>query len=138
MLILDNNHKFACYFLSKVTKICLKHFSVYLPLPYRGDNLRRPNAIPKGVGGTDWPIRIRRLPSPPPLTYHWHWHWGLKLSPLVIVQGLNFRVKQYIPVEQFFLQRRNSYCYIWTRTDLHLSFFVWKCKKIQKSTHSGL
>jgi hypothetical protein len=37
-------------------------------LEYRGDNLRRPNAIPKGVGGTGWPIRIRCLPSPPPLT----------------------------------------------------------------------
>jgi hypothetical protein len=48
-----------------------------------GDNLRRPNAIPKGVGGTDWPITIRRLPSPPPLTYHWHGILGLKLSPLV-------------------------------------------------------
>jgi hypothetical protein len=47
----------------------------------RGDNLRRPNAIPKGVGGTDWPIRIRRLPSPPPLKYHWHGILGLKLSP---------------------------------------------------------
>jgi hypothetical protein len=32
-------------------------------------------------GGTDWPIRIRRLPSPPPLTYHWHGILGLKLSP---------------------------------------------------------
>jgi hypothetical protein len=40
-------------------------------------------------GGTDWPIRILRLPSPPRLTYHWHGIWGLKLSPLyciVVVQ----------------------------------------------------
>jgi hypothetical protein len=50
----------------------------------RGDNLRRPNANPKGAGGgTDWPIRIHRLPSPPPLTYHCHGIRGLKLSPLI-------------------------------------------------------
>jgi hypothetical protein len=47
----------------------------------RDDNLRRLNAIPKGMGGTDWPIKIRLLPSPPPLTYHWHGIRGLKLSP---------------------------------------------------------
>jgi hypothetical protein len=35
----------------------------------------------KRVGGTDWPIRIRCLPSPPPLKYHWHGIRGLKLSP---------------------------------------------------------
>jgi hypothetical protein len=35
-------------------------------------NLRRSNAIPNGVGGTDWPIRIRRLQSqypPHPLSH---------------------------------------------------------------------
>jgi hypothetical protein len=55
---------------------------------YWAHNLRRPNAIPIGVGGTDWPIRILRLasqyqsvPSPPPLTCHWHGIRGWKLSP---------------------------------------------------------
>jgi hypothetical protein len=41
------------------------------------------------VGGTDWPITIRRLPSPPPLTYHWHGILGLKLSPLVLITGFH-------------------------------------------------
>jgi hypothetical protein len=50
--------------------------SAGLTVRTRGDNLRHPNAIPKGVGGTDWPIRIRRLPSPPPLTYQWHMAFG--------------------------------------------------------------
>jgi hypothetical protein len=45
--------------------------------------LRRPNVIPKEVGGTDWPIRNRRFPSPRPLTYQWHGIRGLKLSPQV-------------------------------------------------------
>jgi hypothetical protein len=45
----------------------------------RGDNLRRQNAIPKGVGGTDWPITIRRLPSPPPSHIPLTWHWGTEV-----------------------------------------------------------
>jgi hypothetical protein len=39
---------------------------------YWGDNLRRLNAIPVGVGETDWQIWIRRLPSqypPHPLSH---------------------------------------------------------------------
>jgi hypothetical protein len=48
-------------------------------IKYRGDNLRRPNAIPKGVGGTDWPIRIRRLPSPTPSHIPLTWHSGTEV-----------------------------------------------------------
>jgi hypothetical protein len=57
--------------------ICLNKHLQY----NRGDNLRRPDAIPKGVGGTDWPIRIRRLPSPPPSHIPLTWHSGTEVSP---------------------------------------------------------
>jgi hypothetical protein len=43
--------------------------SVHL-LHSRGDNLRRPNAIPKGVWGNGLTNQNPPLALPPPLTYH--------------------------------------------------------------------
>jgi hypothetical protein len=58
---------FFCLLYTISLKWCEKfiHIEAKTAISYkrRAHNLRRPNAIPIWVGGTDWPIRIRSLPS---------------------------------------------------------------------------
>jgi hypothetical protein len=91
-----------------------------------------PVAVPRlpfqlGWWGTDWPIRIRRLPSPPPLTYHWHGIRGLKLSPLVFCETVPFSVVDpklsFLDPDPIFLLSFGSGSYL-TRKKFRIQFRI--------------
>jgi hypothetical protein len=77
----------------------------------RAHNFRRSNAIPIGVGGTDWPIRIRRLPSHMALT----WHSG---TEVVASKGQNSNLWRapILPSDEKLAQYDKTYSMIWSNS----------------------